>query len=227
MHGVGVGLLGYLPLILQLERATRDRPLFLVEMPYVAMRLWEHIPTPFETAELVHGMLARHAFQRAALVGHSFGSISVAWVRKMRPQIVDSIVLIDPVCLLLCWPKVAFNFVYKASRFNVTTPEFRFFDWLIAFCSSELSMARTMSRSDQSTIKCVHFLIPGFGVFVWLIDLHDECGSDTFGGTSTRCGPKNCRRKPPSSSPPRYANPRFESYACLMLVSLAHHPIYP
>ncbi len=46
-------------------------------------------------------------------VGHSFGTITVAWIRKMRPQIVDAMVLIDPVSVCLCWPKTAFNFVYR------------------------------------------------------------------------------------------------------------------
>jgi hypothetical protein len=157
MHGVGVGLLGYLPLILQVEQKARDRPMFFVEMPYVAMRLWEHIPTPFETAELIHAMLERHAFEKAAFVGHSFGSISVAWVRKMRPQIVDSMMLMDPVCLCLCWPKVAYNFIYKSPIFNPFDPNFKLMDLIISFCSSELSMSRTMFRFRNRSVLLFSF----------------------------------------------------------------------
>ncbi len=36
MHGVGVGLLGYVPLIAKLDDQSQHRPVFLVEAPYVS-----------------------------------------------------------------------------------------------------------------------------------------------------------------------------------------------
>jgi pimeloyl-ACP methyl ester carboxylesterase len=80
---VGTGLAGYIPLLRPFLATCSHRPIFFVEAPYVAMRFWENIPTPFETAELIHAMLQQHAFEKAAFVGHSFGSISVAWVCKV------------------------------------------------------------------------------------------------------------------------------------------------
>ena len=139
-HGVGVGLIGYAPMIFTLEAATRNRPFFLVELPYVSMRLWETLPTPFETAELTCVMLNRHGFSKACFVGHSFGSISVTWVIKMQPHIVRSAVLLDPVALLLCFPKVAYNFVYKP--LDLWNP----MAWILQFCSTELGMARVFYR---------------------------------------------------------------------------------
>ena len=45
---------------------------FLLILRYVSMRLWEHIPTPFETAELVHAMLEQHGCSAWSLFKPSY-----------------------------------------------------------------------------------------------------------------------------------------------------------
>jgi hypothetical protein len=66
----------------------------------------------------------------------------------MRPKIVDSVFLIDPVSLLLNFPKVAFNFVYKTPRLlpgSIPVKQW-LYEWLVAFCSTELAISSVMYR---------------------------------------------------------------------------------
>lgn len=136
MHGLGHGLVHYLHFL----KPLRDHPLFLVELPHVSTRVWERVPTPEETVGAVHIMLTEHNFTRAVFIGHSYGTINVAWALKLRPAMVQSALLIDPVSLLLCLPKVAYSFVYRRPDTLLTWISFLFF-------SRELGISRTMSRA--------------------------------------------------------------------------------
>lgn len=75
--------------------------------------------------------------------------------------------------MLLCWPKTTYNFLYKSKISSI-------YDLVIRFCSSELSMSRTMYRhfwwylntlwSEELPSKCAVFLsaqdtlVPSFRV---------------------------------------------------------------
>jgi pimeloyl-ACP methyl ester carboxylesterase len=58
-------------------------------------------------------ILRRHRFTGACLVGHSFGSFVISKVCQLYPEVVDSVVLLDPVCCMTCFPKLLYNFVYQ------------------------------------------------------------------------------------------------------------------
>lgn len=98
MHGLGQGLLSYIHFLRRID----DRALFLMEFPYVSMRVWEHIPSPQETVDAVAVMLDHHNYTQATFLGHSFGTFCVAWCIKLRPSMVHSAIVIDPVCRLIC-----------------------------------------------------------------------------------------------------------------------------
>ena len=40
------------------------------------------------------------------------GTVCAAWLVRSRPQLVASLVLVDPVCFLLVLPDICSNFVY-------------------------------------------------------------------------------------------------------------------
>ena len=52
LHGIGVGLLPYLPLLRRLSRAFPRHPILTLEMPWVALRVCR-VPTPDEVAERI------------------------------------------------------------------------------------------------------------------------------------------------------------------------------
>ncbi|CAM9235807.1 unnamed protein product [Ectocarpus sp. 12 AP-2014] len=112
-HGVGAGLPFY---VLALWKMCRHRTSIIVEAPSIMMSLallrGHTPPSEDQLVESVEGILERHGVKRAAFFGHSFGSISVAWMARRKPHLVSQIVLLDPVCLLLFLPNVARSFLF-------------------------------------------------------------------------------------------------------------------
>jgi hypothetical protein len=72
-------------------------------------------------------------------VGHSFGSVPVAWLIQKVPHLVGSTVLIDPVCFLLFLPDVAYNFLYRKPQTLITR-------LINVLASRELYTANTLFR---------------------------------------------------------------------------------
>eukprot|EP00903_Cladosiphon_okamuranus_P020036 g18404.t1 len=111
-HGVGTGLPFY---VLALWKICRKRTSVIIESPSIAMSLallrGHRPPSESQLVESVEGIMGRHGLKTAAFFGHSFGSISVAWMARRKSHLVSQIVLLDPVCLLLFLPNVARSFL--------------------------------------------------------------------------------------------------------------------
>lgn len=58
-------------------------------------------------------MLRRHDVPAANMCGHSFGTFVIAHLRKLYPELVASVLLLDPVCMLTLFPALLQNFIYK------------------------------------------------------------------------------------------------------------------
>ncbi|CAK0789307.1 unnamed protein product [Prorocentrum cordatum] len=110
IHGLGVGLLPYLPFI---RRLTGLRECFVVEVPEVSQAGAEVTLTPGGAPVALAAMLRSRGHGRACFVAHSYGTCIASWVWRARPDLVSKLVLMDPVCFLLCQPDVAFNFLYR------------------------------------------------------------------------------------------------------------------
>jgi pimeloyl-ACP methyl ester carboxylesterase len=109
-HGVGIGPMMYLYAILNMLIESGPREVFVVELPYISLKMASDVPTPEETADAVASMLGNRP---GIFVGHSFGSLPMAWCLKRHPQIVDHSIFIDPVCFALCEHYIAYRFVYR------------------------------------------------------------------------------------------------------------------
>lgn len=134
-HGVGLGLTTYLPLLLAFDASEQ----FLFLLPWVSMNPFAAIPSTAEFASAVVVALKERGDRRALLVGHSFGSLPVAWLVRRHPEVVSRCVLLDPVCILLNLPDVCVNFLYKRPR-SWLGHMYRFLG------SRELGIARTLHR---------------------------------------------------------------------------------
>jgi len=135
-HGVGVGFLPYLHVVSMISSKT----IFLFEMPWIASNPFAKPVHSKDFVESVAHAMAHHGERKASFVGHSFGSIAAAWVHRQKPDLVDRLVLIDPVCLLLCLPDVAIKFLYSENHNTISGKLIR------EFVSRELSVNRTMRR---------------------------------------------------------------------------------
>lgn len=110
IHGLGVGLLPYLPFI---RRLARLRECFVLEVPEVSQVGARVSLTPDGAPAAIAAILESHGHSSACFVGHSYGTCITSWVARARPDLVSKLVLLDPVCFLLCQPDVAFNFLYR------------------------------------------------------------------------------------------------------------------
>lgn len=89
----------------------KDRASIFIEIPHVTTTLNFTPHQHSVMAYAVEHILDRHYIKEAAVMGHSFGSI-VAKVVACSNENIKQLVLVDPVCLLLCLPDVAYNFLY-------------------------------------------------------------------------------------------------------------------
>ncbi|KAJ3023904.1 UNVERIFIED_CONTAM: hypothetical protein HDU68_008412 [Siphonaria sp. JEL0065] len=79
-HGIGCGLFPYAKFIAQLAKAAPTTTIFLVELPHVAMRFVDHVPSMEQTVAEVESMLDQFGFKSAMVVGHSLGSASLNFI---------------------------------------------------------------------------------------------------------------------------------------------------
>eukprot|EP00616_Rhizochromulina_sp_CCMP1243_P000068 CAMPEP_0118970806 /NCGR_PEP_ID=MMETSP1173-20130426/7610_1 /TAXON_ID=1034831 /ORGANISM="Rhizochromulina marina cf, Strain CCMP1243" /LENGTH=774 /DNA_ID=CAMNT_0006920205 /DNA_START=72 /DNA_END=2392 /DNA_ORIENTATION=- len=138
-HGL-CGFTGYMAPLSMLLR--QGRGCILVELEEVSMRLVFHRPaTRSGIVQAIEGALRRHFsatekpprpawratvqesgaagevwVEQCCVLGHSLGSILASWLLQDRPHLCHSIAFVDPICLLLELPDVAFNFLYAQPR---------------------------------------------------------------------------------------------------------------
>ncbi|RUP47012.1 Alpha/Beta hydrolase protein [Jimgerdemannia flammicorona] len=137
VHGIGAGIMCYIEFLFRLLGLQRE--VFCVELPYVSMRLVEDVPTMQETVREIEQMLESHGHKQAVFVGHSLGSALLSWVIKNASKKVAGVVMIDPICFLLHYHDVAYNFVYRIPQ--------RANEHIITFLASrELYISHYISR---------------------------------------------------------------------------------
>ncbi|CEP10089.1 hypothetical protein [Parasitella parasitica] len=150
IHGIGAGVICYTEFVHQL--AYFDRPIFLVELPYVAMHMVDHVPTAAETVLEINEMLQTYGYEKAVYVSHSLGTGVSSWILNMAPNTVAGVVMIDPICFLLHYHNVAFNFVHRIPK--------TLFEHLMHFgAARELYISNYISRHFQ-WFETIHFTQP-------------------------------------------------------------------
>lgn len=140
-HGVGVNLLPYVHFISELLRQMpKGKDIFLVSLPHISMRIKEDVPSSPEMVACLRDMLLSWDYTSAHFVGHSFGSIVVAWMCRNAQETVAVATFLDPVCFLLIKPDVCYNFMYRQ-------PETATQLLMHYFVARELYIAHSLSRN--------------------------------------------------------------------------------
>lgn len=134
-HGIGLGLVLYLPLLLRLQ--PRNQVLF--EMPWISMDPFSRIPSSTDYARWVVEALQMHGVKQCIALGHSFGSLPIAWLIRQHPGLISRCVLVDPVAIFLNLPDVCVNFLYKR-------PKSLSGKMMQLFGAREFGIARTLMR---------------------------------------------------------------------------------
>ncbi|RHY63408.1 hypothetical protein DYB30_003977 [Aphanomyces astaci] len=139
VHGIGAGLMLYLPLLWSLVTTHQNRPILLVETPYVSMQLVEDVPSKKDTLVGLQAMLANHDIQRAHWMGHSLGTAICSWVCQELPHTVSHATFIDPIVFFLWKRDVAYNFLYRPPTTGIQV-------LLWYFASTEVHIVHVMRR---------------------------------------------------------------------------------
>lgn len=113
--GVGVGFLPYKPFF---KRLSQDREVFLVELPYISLRILGGFNV-FSTEKIrsfIHAVCAKHGIGARGLdlVGHSFGTSCVANCMKgeISRAFVNQVTMIDPVSFAMQSGDLLRDFLY-------------------------------------------------------------------------------------------------------------------
>jgi hypothetical protein len=114
VHGIGIGLISYIPLIDALLKSKR--PIFLPEIPYVmGFRPWQSpnaVLPPNVVCSCMTVMLASHGFLCATWLGHSYGTSWLSYMCQYSSHAVAALLFLDPICFCLHVPRLTKSFVY-------------------------------------------------------------------------------------------------------------------
>ena len=123
LPGIGVGVGGYLPLLLHMLHASgadANASVFAVQLPHITVgHLGDRrMPDERTVVASIAAMLARHqrgGASGARFIAHSYGSFVLAWMLHdaTARQLVRSALLLDPVALLISFPHTTHGAVYR------------------------------------------------------------------------------------------------------------------
>ncbi|RMZ76718.1 hypothetical protein DV737_g4730, partial [Chaetothyriales sp. CBS 132003] len=146
LHGIGVGLFPYMQLLKEINQ-DRDGSdgrigIIAVELLSISSRLTSPMFRKDELCDQLRRIVQRHRFDRFVVVSHSYGSVVTTHLLK-TPDLADritSVVLVDPISILLNQPDVAYNFTARRPRSAI-----EWFLWY--FGSRDIGVAHTLFRT--------------------------------------------------------------------------------
>jgi len=148
VHGIGIGMYPYAKFLAGLANpgpgeagSDGDVGIIALEILPISSRF---VGAPLDRAGFVShvsGILAHHGWDKFVLVAHSYGSVLTTHMIRSPglARKIESVVLIDPVSLLLHLPDVAYNFTRRRPR---TANEWQL--WF--FASTDPGTAHTLGR---------------------------------------------------------------------------------
>ncbi|KAK8016674.1 hypothetical protein PG993_014863 [Apiospora rasikravindrae] len=124
LHGIGVGLWTYTSFLSSLGRNVDGKEdegqvgIIALEIMPVSFRLTEAPLGKLDFLDEMARVLAAHGWDEFVLVTHSYGSALATHMLHSREfgARIDSVVLVDPVTILLHMPDVAYNFTRRRPR---------------------------------------------------------------------------------------------------------------
>ncbi|KAI9684195.1 MAG: hypothetical protein M1829_003465 [Trizodia sp. TS-e1964] len=151
LHGIGIGLMPYVPFLAALNKHHKpgmadeddgEVGIIAVEILPISFRITHSAMVKEEMCRQLYTIIQHHGFDKFLLAAHSYGSVITTHLLKtpeIRPHIA-SLVLIDPVTILLHLPDVAYNFTYRQPR--------RANEWqLWYFATKDMGVAHSLARS--------------------------------------------------------------------------------
>lgn len=116
-----------------------------MEMPHVSLRLG-HCALEFDdVAQAAVDAVHHTGAARASFIGISYGSFCTSRILQLFPEVVHTVALLDPVCILTCYPRLLYNFIYKKLHFTNKMPVF-ISDAIRYLFARDLTVSETFCR---------------------------------------------------------------------------------
>ncbi|KAL5412980.1 hypothetical protein PMIN06_004469 [Paraphaeosphaeria minitans] len=115
IHGIGIGLASYLPLLLMLPK---DIGILAIEILPISSRITEALPLPADQVREIGYIFAQQNLDSFVFIGHSYGTF-FAKLMLETPFLaarMERMVLVDPVAILLHVPDVAYNITSRKPK---------------------------------------------------------------------------------------------------------------
>lgn len=149
IHGIGIGLFPYIDFLADLNSASGIEDgilddqvgIIAIEILPVSSRITHPAMSKSAMSAEIAAILAHHGWDKVVVVSHSYGTVIATHLLKTpsAAHLVGPMVLIDPVCILLHLPDVAYNFTRRKPR---RANEHQ----LYYFASMDMSVSHTLSR---------------------------------------------------------------------------------
>lgn len=115
LHGIGVGLYPYLNLIMDLVD-NFDATVICPEFIHITMTDVERFPSK---EEIVNSFKCLYDAP-SVIIAHSFGTVFASYIVQDAPELVDSVIMVAPVCFRTYNGDVIRNFLAKNNRGSIT-----------------------------------------------------------------------------------------------------------
>lgn len=120
IHGIGIGLYPYVNFLSDINSgccADDQVGIIAIEVMPVSFRITHPPLSKAEMCNEIKDILAYHDWDKVVLVSHSYGTIvSTHLLKSPNAPLIGSVVLIDPVSILLHLPHVAYNFTKRKPK---------------------------------------------------------------------------------------------------------------
>ncbi|KAK9815867.1 hypothetical protein WJX72_010991 [[Myrmecia] bisecta] len=147
LHGVGFGLAVYVQFISAMLRTFPGRTIIVAEFAHVSLRVATRATAVDDIVDSVQALLKAHGVADACILAHSFGCFVASRLCQMHPKVVHSLALLDPVCMMLCFPQLLHSFIYKPFDFSALMRLSGIVDVARWFCSRDLGIAEAFCRN--------------------------------------------------------------------------------
>ncbi|EPS40897.1 hypothetical protein H072_5204 [Dactylellina haptotyla CBS 200.50] len=141
LHGIGIGLHPYVPTLSKIASSLPDVGIIAVEIDPISSRICPPIQKQAALLQELRAILQKHNYKSFTLAANSYGTVITTHILN-DPDLssrVSSLVLIDPVTILLHLPDVAYNFLRR-------TPKRANEHMLHYFASTDPMVAHTLCR---------------------------------------------------------------------------------
>jgi len=149
IHGIGIGLFPYVDFLADLNSAAGIEDglpddqvgIIAIEILPISFRITHPAMSKSALTAEIAAILAHHGWDKVVLVSHSYGTVIATHLLKSpsTAHLIGPVVLIDPVCILLHLPDVAYNFTRRKPR---RANEHQ----LYYFASMDMGVSHTLSR---------------------------------------------------------------------------------